>query len=127
MKGMKQTALAFSFGEVFLYDHYIVSVINEGETVTPAFNDELVKIADTVYKDRPFGYITHRIYSYSVDPRVYLETSRIDNLKAFAVVTKEPISKSNMEIEKLFLKKPVAVFNELEEAETWVTSLIANV
>jgi len=126
MKGIKQTSFTFPFGEVDIYYNYLISVINEGETVTPEYNRELVALAESVYQGRRFGYITHRKHSYSVDPKTYIETSKIVNLVAFAVVTNERLAISNTEIEKLFLKKPVEVFNTIEQAETWVESLIAN-
>ena len=56
----------------------------------------------------------------------YIETSKIDNLVAFAVVTNEPLAMSNTEVEKLFLKKPVEVFDTVEQAAIWIESLIAN-
>lgn len=126
MKWTKQTSITYPFGDVELHKNYLVSVINEGETVTALHNDELIKLSKTTYNNRPFGYITHRKYSYSVDPQTYIETSKINNLAAFAIVTNEQITIGNAEIEKLFLKKPVEVFNTLEQAETWVESLIAN-
>lgn len=127
MKGSKQNSVNFYFGEVFLSDNYLVAVMKEGITVTPMIHGELVALAERVYMGRPFGYITHRINSYSVDPKVYIETSKIENLVGFAVVTNKPISLSNTEIEKLFLDKPVAVFKSLDEAVDWVNSIIANV
>jgi len=126
MKRNKQTSITYPFGDVVLHDNYLVSVINEGETVTKDHNEELVKLSITQYNERPFGYITHRKYSYSVDPHTYIETSKIDNLVAFAIVSNEHISIANAEVEKLFLKKPVQVFNTIEQAEIWVESLIAN-
>lgn len=126
MIGTKQTSITFPFGKVDVYDNYLISVMNEGETVTPEHNHELAKLSRSVYKDRPFGYITHRKNSYSVDPKTYFETSKIENLVAFAVVTNERLAISNTEVEKLFLKKPVEVFETLEQAETWVNSIIAN-
>jgi vacuolar-type H+-ATPase subunit D/Vma8 len=127
MKGIKQTSFTYPFGEVVVYDNYLISVINEGETVTPEYNRELARLAESVYEGRCFGYITHRKHSYSVDPKTYIETSKIENLVAFAVVTNEPVTISNTEVEKLFLRKPVEVFDTIEQAVTWIESLIANI
>ncbi len=127
MKRSKQTSINFYFGEVFLSEHYMVAVMNEGMTVTLEVHGELVALAESVFDGRPFGYITHRINSYSVDPKVYLETSKIENLVGFAVVTNKPISESNTEIEQLFLNKPIEVFKSLDEAVDWVNSIIANI
>lgn len=125
MKRKKQTTISYPFGAVDIYETYLISVINEGETVKPIYNDELTKLSQTIYKDRPFGYITHRKNSYGVDPKTYLETSKIKNLVAFAVVSKEELPISNAEIEKLFLSKPVRVFQSLEMAVEWVETLVS--
>ena len=117
--------IVFPFGTVLLYENYLVSEINEGETVTIEHNLELVKLSESFYSDRPFGYITNRINSYAVDPKTYIETSKIENLVGFAVVAQEELMMSNTQIEKLFLKKPVEVFRNLENATVWIESIIA--
>lgn len=126
MQGKKTKTISYTFGEVELYPNYLITVINEGETVKPHYNDELVKLSKSVFKNRPFGYITHRKNSYGVDPKTYIQTSRIENLVAFAVVTNEQLTISNTEIEKLFLKKPVQVFDVIENAVDWVESEVAS-
>jgi hypothetical protein len=101
--------------------------MKEGITVKPEYNNDLIAIADKYFKDRPFGYVTHRINSYAVDPATYVQTSKIDNLVAFAVVSKNSINISNMELEKIFLKKPFEIFDEMDEAIDWVHDVVANV
>ena len=113
------------FGTVFIADHYILAVMNEGVTILPEHNQNLVDAAERFFKDRPFGYITHRIHSYSVDPKVYLETSKISNLVAFAVVSGDQISLNNTKVEQLFLDKPVQLFDELEAAQAWIQDIVA--
>jgi len=122
MQGKKSKTISYSFGKVEIYPNYLVMVINEGETVKPKYNDKLVELSKSEFKNRPFGYITHRKNSYGVDPKIYIETSRIENLMAFAVVTNEQLNISNTEIEKLFLKKPFQVFDDIENAVDWVES-----
>ncbi len=118
--------ITYSFGVAEIHDHYIVMVMNEGVTVTPAYNRELETLAETVFAGKKFGYITHRKYSYSVDPSTYLGTSKIENLVGFAVVSDEALSMSNVELEKLFLKKPFRHFYTLDEAIDWITEIIEN-
>lgn len=132
MKGLKSNTsiprtIHYNFGTTELYENYMITIMNEGETVTPSHNNELLQLANSHFKGRPFGYISHRVNSYAVDPKTYLETSKIENLAGFAVVSKESVSKNNIEIEKLFLKKPVEVFHVLEDAETWIEALVAQV
>ncbi len=56
--------------------------MDKGEHTSPEGNQVLVDIANVYSKERLFVYITHRKYSYSVDPSIYLETSKI---KSFLV------------------------------------------
>lgn len=116
--------LNFKFGHMTIYNNYVVTVMKEGITVTPNYNEELVKVTDTYFVDTPFVYITHRINSYAVDPKIYLETSKIENLKGFAVVSKDYKKKVNAQIEKLFFNKPFETFATLEEAFSWANQLV---
>ena len=116
--------LRYKFGEVTLYDPYLIVVINEGEHLVPSQNQILVDIAKTHYHNKPFVYITLRKYSYSVDPSIYLKTSQIDNLSGFAVVAEVPVSMANAQIEKLFLNKPFEIFTNLDDATKWAKSII---
>jgi hypothetical protein len=120
---MLVTKLDYPFGEIEIFDNYVLTVMKEGITVIPEYNIELVKIADKYFKGRPFGYITHRLNSYSVDPKVYLKTSKIENLVAFAVVSQKELNLTNSEVEKIFLRQPFEVFDTLEEAVSWVNSM----
>ncbi|MCK7590877.1 hypothetical protein M0G43_09855 [Subsaxibacter sp. CAU 1640] len=116
--------LIFDFCNMYIYDNYLIVVMKEGVTIMPSHNQVLLNVVDTYFKNKRFVYITHRINSYSVDPAVYFETSKIENLEGFAVVSKDFKAKSNAEIEKLFLNKPFEVFDTLEEAVTWAKTII---
>ncbi len=118
--------LKFDFCDMYIYDNYMVAIMNEGVTITPEHNEILLNIVDTYYNNKKFVYITHRLNSYSVDPAIYFETSKIKNLAGFAVVSKDFKAKSNAEIERLFLNKPFEVFNTLEEAVSWTKTLLDN-
>jgi len=111
--------LKYDFCEVHIYDNYMIVIINEGETILPRHNQILINIAETYFVKKNFVYITHRLNSYSVDTAIYFETSKIENLVGFAVVSKDFKAKSNVEVEKLFLNKAFEVFNTLEEAIAW--------
>ena len=100
--------------------------MKEGVTVKPEYNKELERIAETYFPNQPFAYITNRVHSYAVDPRVYLETSKIENLVAFAVVSKKPVNITNVEVEKIFLKKPLETFTDMDEAISWAQDIIAS-
>lgn len=119
-----RTSLKYDFCEIEIYDNYLVSVIFEGINLTPDKNDILLNIATKYFKNTNFGYITNRIQSYSVDPSIYIETSKIENLVSFAIVSSKKINISNTEIEKLFYKKPFKHFTTLKDAIEWTNNII---
>lgn len=116
--------LKFDFCEMHIHDYYVLVIANEGVTISPKHNKTLENVVDTYYMDKPFVYITHRLNSYSVDTSTYLETSKIKNLKGFAVVSNDYKAKSNAEVEKLFLKKPFEIFDRLEDAILWAKTIL---
>jgi hypothetical protein len=116
--------LKFDFCLMTLYEDYMVTNINEGVNLLPEHNDVLVEVANTYYKNKAFVYITHRVNSYSVDPKIYFETSKIENLAGIAVVSEKYKAKSNAELEKMFFQKPFEIFSNIEDAKTWATGLI---
>jgi len=114
------TLLKYHFCKIEVYENHIIVVMNEGITVLPEYNDVLVSISLNHFKGKKFGYITNRINSYSVNPSIYIETSKIENLSVFAIVSNKQINISNAQIEKLFFKKPFQQFTLLEDAITWI-------
>lgn len=113
------------FCEVTIFSDYIYVVMNEGITVIPEYNDILVSLTNKYFKDKDFVYITHRIHSYSVNPTIYLDTVRIENLKGFVVVSTDSEREiANTKIEKLFFKKPFALFDSLDDAIHWKDSIL---
>lgn len=116
--------LSLSFGEITVYNDYVYTVMNEGITVSPNLNDILLAVAEIYYSDREFVYITHRINSYSIDPIVYIETSKIKNLKGFIAVCPNKSLIESFRIEKLFFEKPFAVYQTLDEALAYKEELL---
>ncbi|WP_298324896.1 hypothetical protein [uncultured Dokdonia sp.] len=117
--------LSLSFGEITVYNDYVYTVMNEGITVSPNLNDILLAVAEIYYSDREFVYITHRINSYSIDPIVYIETSKIKNLKGFIAVCPNKSLIESFRIEKLFFEKPFAVYQTLDEALVYKEELLS--
>lgn len=120
------TKITFEIGDIFVYETYVIAVMFEGVNVTPEYNVVLENIAEKYFKNRPFGYISYRKNSYAVDPMIYRQTSEIENLVGFAVVSNEndELKLTNVQIEKLFLKKPFKHFFNLEEAKIWINETV---
>ena len=120
---MKES-LTLDFCDMAIYDNYVVVVMKEGVNITPDYSEILVEVTKTYFVDKPFVYITHRINSYSVDPKVYHEVSEIENLRGITVVSSNYKAKINAQIEQMFFKKPFEIFTELEYAIDWAKKLI---
>lgn len=116
--------LKFDFCEMHVYDNYVIVIMNEGIVVSPKHNIELNKVVEIYYRNKKFVYISHRLNSYAVDTSTYLETSKIKNLIGFAVVSKDYKAKSNAEVEKLFLDKPFEIFDDMDKAISWTTTIL---
>jgi len=121
---MKKIAqVNISIGQATIYEHFIVMIVNQGATVDVKCNALLLDIIEKYYKNKNFIYITHRIHSYAVNPAVYQETQKINNLIGFAVVSNKQMDLNNANIEKLFFNKPFELFSELDEAFLWAEKL----
>lgn len=107
--------VTLSFCELTLHDDYVYVIMKEGITVKPEHNDILKVLAFSYFANKDFVYISHRLYSYSVDPLIYLETQKIPNLKGFVVVNSHR-SANNPDVEKLFFSKPFEVVETLDKA-----------
>ena len=107
-------------GNVQVYDNYMVSTFDEGATVTLERAYQIIGISEIHFRDKDFGYISLRKNSYAVDPTIYNYIRGLDNLKAFAIVSKKEIDMHNFKIEKLFYKKNMEFFIEFENALAWV-------
>ena len=107
-------------GTVQVYDDYMVSTFEEGATVTLERAYQIIGISEIHFRNKPFAYISLRKNSYAIDPVIYTYLRGLDNLKAFAIVSKKEIDMHNFKIEKLFYKKNMEFFIEYENALAWV-------
>ncbi|MDC6366989.1 MULTISPECIES: STAS/SEC14 domain-containing protein [Flavobacteriaceae] len=107
-------------GTVQVFDNYMVSTFDEGATVTLERAYQLIGISEIHFRDKNFGYISLRKNSYAVDPTIYNYVRGLENLKAFAIVSKKEIDMHNFKIEKLFYKKNMQFFIEFDNALAWV-------
>ncbi|MBT8278696.1 MAG: hypothetical protein KJO41_06820 [Bacteroidia bacterium] len=117
-------SLNYVFGKVEVYDYYMIVTMNAGIHISPEHNNILEDLVLTYYYDKPFVYLTHRKNSYSVDPVIYFETDKIENMVGFGVIAEVPVSGGNAEIEKLFLNKPFKIFLNRDEAVHWAKQRI---
>ncbi|MBR9758206.1 MAG: hypothetical protein GYB39_08975 [Algicola sp.] len=121
---MGQT-FTFDFGEITLYPSCMLTILKEGVVVVDELTDELITIAQGFYNQKPFVYISQRNHAYTIDPKVYLKVSKMENLMGFAAVMSNPTVIDNTDVEKLFLNSiPFEVFDKLEDAMHWADHVI---
>lgn len=113
-------------GLVQVFDDYMVTSFDEGATVTLERAYQIIGISEIHFRDKNFGYISLRKNSYAVDPTIYNYVRGLDNLKAFAIVSKKEIDMHNFKIEKLFYKKTMEFFIEFDNALAWVKKRLKN-
>lgn len=111
----------FSFGQLQIEQNIVIGIVNEGIHVCPNIYSAILESCNDIFGNRSFGYISYRLNSYSIDPTVYTHASRLDQLNAIAVVTDNPIIKSNVSIERQFYNKPFELFANLEDAKNWIS------
>ncbi|NER08926.1 hypothetical protein SAMN06265375_1011596 [Muriicola jejuensis] len=107
-------------GTVQVFDNYMVSIFNEGCTVTLERAYQLIGITEIHFRNKPFGYISYRKNSYAIDPNIYSFVRELENLKAFAIVSVKEMDMHNFTIEKMFYKKPMKFFIDYNNALAWV-------
>ena len=119
---MTKSIIDLDFGKVWFRNNVLVAELNEGILFDVENNRELLAIGKKIFLDKPYGYISHRLNSYAVNPMVYLESASIKNLKAIAVVTTDETCKQNTLLERQFYKdaNSFEVFDTLEEAFNWM-------
>ena len=107
-------------GIVQVFDNYMVSLFDEGATLTLERAYQIIGISEIHFRNKNFGFISLRKHSYAVDPTVYTYLRQLDNLRAFAIVSVKEIDMHNFKIEKMFYKRPMKFFIEFDNALAWV-------
>lgn len=116
-------------GRFVYYPHMSISEVSEGIHMDSKNMSKLLQIAKDVYGDDiPFVYISNRIHSYSIDPLGYYEAIKMfPNLKGYAIVSQNNRLRNLAVLEKLFIKRPVRIFDDLEKATKWAQQIITKI
>ena len=110
--------------EIFVLENVIVKQIEEGQIISSNHIDELLQIIDKHFKDKPVVYLSNRTFSYSVDPLVYKEVSKIKNIIGIGIIVSGNQRVQNAFYEGKFYEKEFEVFRHFYEAMTWANSLL---
>ncbi len=108
-------------GKVIFYENYLVIEVAEGICFGYEKAKELSILTNLHFENRPFGYISNRINSYSIEPTDYMRIKDVfPNLKAFAAVVYNRVQQTSVNIENMFLQNGITTFQDLETAQTWI-------
>ena len=115
------------FGKVTIHENILIAKLNEGVLFDLENNQKLLDLGAEIFNGENYGYISHRVHSYAVDPMVYRKSAEVNNLKAIAVVSENEMTLRNADkVEKKFYKDNncFEVFRTLEEAVEWIKTRI---
>lgn len=120
------TTLETEIGRFEYYHNCVVGQVNEGVHVTFDTAIEPLQVGAQVFGyGKDFVYISHRVNSYSIDPTGYYEAARMfPNFKGLAIVAKNKRRRMLANLERLFMKQPIKVFDNLADALTWADELL---
>jgi len=116
----------FGVGHFKCYHNVIVGIFNEGAHVSLENVAEPIKFLKRTYGDKePIVYVSLREHSYSMDPVGYQEIlKKFPNFVGYAIVSGNRYSRVIANLEKLFIKKPIEVFYDLDEAFEWAKTIV---
>ncbi|MDX1542321.1 MAG: hypothetical protein R3214_00135 [Christiangramia sp.] len=119
--------IELDFGQVTIHENILIAKLNEGVLFDVENNKKLLDLGKEIFKEENYGYISHRVNSYAVDPIVYFESANTKNLRAIAVVSENEMTLRNADqVERKFYKgsNSFEVFRTLEEAVDWIKTKI---
>lgn len=115
----------YDFGEFMIYENYIIGIINEGVVFGKYQYELLLGAFRAHFKGRPFGYISYRIHTYTINPMVYVNPSYCDDFFAIAIVSNDSILvERSYKIERFFYKGHFRYLDNLNDAHNWISPLL---
>lgn len=116
--------LKLSFTELHFFDSVVISTVKEDVIIEKDHIEELRTICNQHFGNEDFVYITHRIYDYNVNPVIYIDLLKTNNLKGIAVISDNLERLKTANFEKNFSPVPYELFENKEEAIIWANSLV---
>jgi hypothetical protein len=116
--------LNYSFGDVFIFDGFVVSEIKRG--INFSWNDHAKYIVEDIScflgtDGSELVYISNRLNSYAVVAIDWLKFFKHQYfLKGYYIISDGKLSKLNLMVEELFFKKKIKHFDSLYSAINWI-------
>lgn len=113
------------FGNFYLFEKFFISEIHEGvhfdwEMIQTA----MVEVVEFYGKNARVGYISNRVYSYSMNPHSWMKVQKnYDLIFAGAIVVYNNFTFMNASIEKKFSDISIKRCLSLDEAVDWILNL----
>lgn len=135
MKTVKDTSyyrkalhvLHYEFGDLYLYDDFIISEVKADEVVSwDTVGKLLVTDIREIYgpRSKELVYISNRVNKYAVIPSDWIKFKRNDcNIKAYAIVSYNKRGYFNALLEKLFFSSKLQFFTSLDSAIAWAKEI----
>lgn len=113
-------------GKFTIYQNILVSEFKEGIHVNFENTALLIQIAQMAFgSEKPVVYISHRCNSYSINPVNYREYSELfPNFMGLAIVAQNKRRRMLAKLERFFIKKPIEVFDNMEDAFNWAEEML---
>lgn len=118
--------LDLGIGMLELYDCFAIGYINPNIDFSDSERKIFLDACLAHFREKPFGYISVRNNAYSINPIIYINLNKVENLKAFAIVAFSEIGKGNAKIEGQFFKNAFKIFDNKKEAIVWMKKTIEN-
>lgn len=116
-----------NLGNIYLFEDYFVGEFDEGVDINFENFSDITEIVKIHFENRPFGFISNRINSYSLNLNdADLFNAAFPNLKAYAVVIYNTLTEKVFEIENHFFNFNRKAFTDIEESITWVKNCISS-
>ncbi|MBO3117597.1 hypothetical protein J4050_12620 [Winogradskyella sp. DF17] len=112
-----------SLGTVYFFNNYFIAEFKEGINIDFFNFQEIHELVHNNFGNSPFGFISNRINSYSIDlNEAQLFNESYPNLKAYAVVAYKAFTERVFELENRFFQFRRRVFKDIDSAVAWVES-----
>ncbi|GER60499.1 hypothetical protein ULMA_26070 [Patiriisocius marinus] len=110
------------FVKLEIYDEYIVTTVHEGVLFDHKKLDEVHKVFDKYFKHKPFGYISNRVFDYTVNPTSFIYSLQYENLVGTAIVCYNDKSYRNAQFESTLHNCLIEIFHIESKALEWIST-----
>jgi len=113
-------------GRLHFLENMVISEIREGKHLSfKSGNSYLKLISDFYGKQKPYGFISNRVNTFSIEALDFPKfTTILTNLKVYAAIGYTHFDKMNMDIEKQFCKVHYRDFDTIKESYNYINGYL---